>query len=190
MSTKYCNNITNQTRYTIRKYQLPIFMLINNTRYQILEVLFSLPIEKEKRKEKRKYINPGWKTSNVFYRRRSNRSFKQIKKPLYCFVTRDPPSHGRSDYLLILCKKKKKKKIVETAGSSRSVVRGRWNKVLPVSVELLMVLFAVEMADWLVTGVPTVVAVVVEELFGERAALAAWACAWAWAWAWACCWRL
>lgn len=48
---------------------------------------------------------------------------------------------------------------------------------LPVSVELLMVLFAVEMADWLVTGVPTVVTVVVDELFGERAALAAWTCA-------------
>lgn len=56
-----------------------------------------------------------------------------------------------------------------------------WNKVLPVSVELLMVLFAVEMADWLVTGVPTVVAVVVEELFGERAfAACAWTCACAW----------
>lgn len=53
------------------------------------------------------------------------------------------------------------------------------------SVELLMVLFAVEMADWLVTGVPTVVAVVVvEELFGERAALAAWT--WACASACAC----
>lgn len=38
-----------------------------------------------------------------------------------------------------------------------------------------MVLFAVEIADWLVTGVPTVVAVVVEELFGERAF--AWTCA-------------
>ncbi|KAI4478126.1 hypothetical protein M0804_012084 [Polistes exclamans] len=33
-----------------------------------------------------------------------------------------------------------------------------------------MVLFAVEMVDWLVTGVPTVVAVVVEELLGDRAA--------------------
>ena len=30
-------------------------MLINNTRYQILEVLFSLPTEKEKRKEKKIY---------------------------------------------------------------------------------------------------------------------------------------
>jgi len=41
-----------------------------------------------------------------------------------------------------------------------------------------MVLFAVEMADWLVTGVPTVVAVVVAELFGERAfACAWWTCA-------------
>lgn len=48
--------------------------------------------------------------------------------------------------------------------------------MLPVSVELLMVLFAVQMADWLVTGVPTVV-VVVEELFGDRAAVAACACA-------------
>lgn len=46
-----------------------------------------------------------------------------------------------------------------------------------------MVLFAVEMAaDWLVTGVPVVV-VVVDELFGESAALAAWTCACA-------CWRL
>lgn len=35
-----------------------MFMLINNTRYRILEVLFSVPIEKEKRKEK-KYINHG-----------------------------------------------------------------------------------------------------------------------------------
>jgi len=51
-----------------------------------------------------------------------------------------------------------------------------------VSVELLIVLFAVEMADWLVIGVPTVVAVVVDELFGERAALAAWTCACACAW--------
>lgn len=49
--------------------------------------------------------------------------------------------------------------------------------MLPVSVELLMVLFAVEMADWLVTGVPAVVAAVFEELLGERAALAACACA-------------
>lgn len=41
-----------------------------------------------------------------------------------------------------------------------------------------MVLFAVEMADWLVTVVPTVVAVVdADELFGDSAAVAAWACA-------------
>lgn len=54
--------------------------------------------------------------------------------------------------------------------------------MLPVSVELLIVLFEVHMADWLVTGVPMVVAVVVEELFGDNAAVAACACA--------CCCRL
>lgn len=60
--------------------------------------------------------------------------------------------------------------------------------MLPVSVELLIVLFAVEMTDWLVTvvGQPIVETVVVDELFGERAAVAACACACACA----CCWRL
>ncbi|KAK0086463.1 hypothetical protein PV325_003177 [Microctonus aethiopoides] len=45
--------------------------------------------------------------------------------------------------------------------------------LLPVSVELLMVLLAVEMAEWLVTGVPMVFDAVVEELFGDSAAVAA-----------------
>ena len=86
-------------------------------------------------------------------------------------------------YIYIYRKKKEKKKEKLGKNDWKLTVSFTVDEIrcLPVSVELLMVLFAVDMADWLVTGVPTVVAVVVEELFGERAALAAWACAWAWA---------
>lgn len=78
-----------------------MFMLINNTRYRILEVLFSIPIEKEKRKEK-KNVSTTVGKFRMSTGRRSNRSFKQIKN--LCTVSLFAiHGHMEEAIILILC---------------------------------------------------------------------------------------